>query len=149
MVLFDAAPFYGNAPLRFRAIPDSLADLHLEGSECCLIHADNPLSTQKDMGVWLNPNVRVGYSAATYDAVQGKQGETFPGPFTTVAGAWMLRWTRWRTPVQQYLERVSVLERVKKWQDATPRGKMLRKEPGVNCLVNEKQIMWMNGWRHL
>ncbi|KAJ4396833.1 hypothetical protein N0V93_001055 [Gnomoniopsis smithogilvyi] len=58
MVLFDAAPFYGEEPLRFRAIPDSLADFHLEGSECCLIHADNPLSARESSGVWLNPNRR-------------------------------------------------------------------------------------------
>ncbi|CAN8098685.1 unnamed protein product [Discula destructiva] len=149
MVLFDAAPFYGTAPLRFRAIPDSLADLHLEGSECCLVHADNPLSAQKGKGVWLNPNVRVGYSAATYDTVQGKHGHTFPGPFTTIAGAWALRWMRWRAPVQQYIEKTSVVKKVKKWQDATPPGMAPREEKGATCLINEKQIMWMNGWRHL
>lgn len=149
MVLFDAAPFYGDAPLRFRAISDSLADFHLEGSECCLIHADNPLSAREGKGVWLNPNVRVGYSAATYNAVQGIQDATFPGPFTTITGAWSYRWLRWRTPLQYHLEGTSVVKRVRKWQNATPRGEILREEPGVNCLINEKQIMWMNGWRHL
>lgn len=149
MVIFDAEPFYGRAPLRFRAIPDSLADQHLEGSECCLIHADNPLSAHEDKGVWLNPNVRVGYSAAVYGQVQARQGDTFPAPFTTVVGAWALRWMRWRAPIQQYLERSLVVKRVKAWQEATPHGETLREEPGVSCLVNEKQIMWMNGWRHL
>ncbi|BAE60536.1 unnamed protein product [Aspergillus oryzae RIB40] len=54
VVAMDAAPFYQHPPLKFRGISDSLAKSHLEGSECCLIHADNPLSREK--GVWLNPN---------------------------------------------------------------------------------------------
>ncbi|KAI9877771.1 MAG: hypothetical protein M1830_000498 [Pleopsidium flavum] len=59
MVVFDATPFYGNSDaLLFRGIPDSLAEYHLEASECCLIHADNPLTARR--GVWLNSNVRVG-----------------------------------------------------------------------------------------
>lgn len=56
-VAMDASAFY-DQNLTFRGIPDDLASLHLEGSECCLIHADNPLSHSK--GVFLNPNVRVG-----------------------------------------------------------------------------------------
>ena len=64
----DASPFYSPSdPLRFRGIPDSLASTHLEASECCLIHADNGLSTKK--GVWLNPRVRVGYSVEAYESV--------------------------------------------------------------------------------
>ncbi|EAQ87609.1 hypothetical protein CHGG_04228 [Chaetomium globosum CBS 148.51] len=53
--------------LRFRGIPDSLAALHLEASECCLIHADNPGSRTR--GVYVNPAVRVGYNRLAYDAV--------------------------------------------------------------------------------
>lgn len=153
MVLFDAAPFYENGDehnaLRFRAIPDSLADLHLEGSECCLIHADNPLSGRPDKGVWLNPNVRVGYGAGAYEAVRGRQGAAFPGVFATVAGAWANRWLGWRGKLQQNLERGTVFKRVGQWREATPHGEPLRTEPGVACLINEKQIMWMNGWKHL
>ena len=56
----NAAPFYDQVnTLRFRGVPDTLAERHVEGSECCLIHADNRLS--KDLGIWINPNVRVGY----------------------------------------------------------------------------------------
>ena len=149
MVLFDAAPFYADPPLRFRAIPDSLADLHLEASECCLIHADNALSAQPDRGVWLNPNVRVGYSASSYRAVQARQGKKFPGPFATVAGAWANRWLRWRGSLSQHFENATVLKRLEKWRAETPDGGPSRQEPGVSCLINEKQIMWMNGWRHL
>ncbi|PUU82958.1 mannosyltransferase 1 [Tuber borchii] len=46
MVTFDAALFLPPSNFRFR------------GSECCLIHYDNP---SLDKGVWLNPNVRVAY----------------------------------------------------------------------------------------
>lgn len=191
MVLFDAAPFYGDLkksqdedghdgahpeaptpiPLRFRGIPDSLADLHLEASECCLIHADNPLSRLGGGGggggVWLNPNVRVAYSARAYDAVRGRHGAPFPaGVWATVAGAWANRWLGWRAPLQQRLEAGTVLRRVRRWMEeggkeaasdgsgsgkgqGEEKRKMKRSEPGVSCLVNEKQIMWMNGWKHL
>ncbi|KAK2855668.1 hypothetical protein FQN49_004966, partial [Arthroderma sp. PD_2] len=53
-VVMDSSPFYQDPPLKFRGISDGIAKMHLEGSECCLVHADNPLS--KQMGVWLNPN---------------------------------------------------------------------------------------------
>lgn len=142
MVLFDAAPFYADPPLKFRGIADSLADLHLEASECCLIHADNALSAHPDKGVWLNPNVRVGYSVKAYKAVQGKHGATFPGPFATVLGEWANRWLWFRGNVQQHLERGTIMARLLRWRGAGS-------EPGHACLINEKQIMWMNGWRHL
>ncbi|OAQ97990.1 hypothetical protein LLEC1_03544 [Akanthomyces lecanii] len=50
IVVMPADPFVSPTKLRFRGIPDSLALQHLEGSECCLIHADNPLS--KTLGAW-------------------------------------------------------------------------------------------------
>ncbi|KAJ4289447.1 hypothetical protein N0V88_006927 [Collariella sp. IMI 366227] len=38
-------PFvHPSRPLLFRGVPDSLAAKHVEGSECCLVHADNLLS---------------------------------------------------------------------------------------------------------
>lgn len=149
MVLFDAAPFYADPPLRFRATPDSLADLHLEASECCLIHADNVVGPQAAKGVWLNPNVRVGYSPSAYRAVQGRQGEKFPGPFTTVVGAWTNRWLRCRGRVSEYFESATVRKRLERWWAETPGDEPNSKEPGVTCLINEKQIMWLNGWRHI
>ena len=145
MVLFDAAPFYTDPPLQFRGIDDSLADLHLEASECCLIHADNPLSAQRNRGVWLNPNVRVGYNVAAYRRVQG----TFPGAWAAVQGAWANRWLRWRCSLQFSLESATVRRRLRDWGEATPVGERQRTEAGVSCLINEKQIMWQNGWKHL
>ena len=63
VVAMNAEPFYDKThPLRFRGVPNTLAHRHVEGSECCLIHADNRLS--KDLGVWINPKVRVGYCHA-------------------------------------------------------------------------------------
>ncbi|KAL9070523.1 MAG: hypothetical protein Q9161_004820 [Pseudevernia consocians] len=72
IVAFDAAPFYDPNRLKFRGVPDSLALHHVEGSECCLIHVDNPLT--QSHGVWLNPNVRVGYSPEAYAAASGQTG---------------------------------------------------------------------------
>ncbi|KAI3401694.1 hypothetical protein diail_9358 [Diaporthe ilicicola] len=148
MVVLDAAPFQADPPLRFRAIPDALADLHLEGSECCLVHADNPLSAEAAGGVWLNPNVRVGYSVPAYEAVRARHGEKFPGVWATVAGAWANRWLRWKGTLSHRVEDATVAKRLRQWVAEAPEGEP-RREPGVSCLINEKQIMWMNGWRHL
>lgn len=150
MVIFDASPFRADPPLRFRAIPDALADLHLEGSECCLVHADNPLSAETGSGggVWLNPNVRVGYSAPAYEAVRAVGGEKFPGAWATVVGAWANRWLAWRAGLSHHVENATVTKRLRQWVADAPEGEP-RREPGVSCLINEKQIMWMNGWRHL
>jgi hypothetical protein len=146
MVLFDSSPFYADPPLRFRGIDDSLADLHLEASECCLIHADNFLSRDPDKGVWLNPNVRVGYNVPVYQAVKGGR---FPGPVATVVGGWVNRWLRFKGRLQHNLEQVTVQKRLAKWRSETPTGELTRIEVGESCLINEMQIMWQNGWKHL
>ncbi|KAF2023587.1 hypothetical protein EK21DRAFT_105211 [Setomelanomma holmii] len=64
MVAMAAQPFLSSPPLRFRGVSDSVAASHVEGSECCLIHVDN---TEKQ--VYVNPNVLVGYSSESYDAI--------------------------------------------------------------------------------
>ena len=48
MVAFDVAPFLPPSNLRFRGVSDSLGEWNVEGSECCLIHYDNPAT---DKGV--------------------------------------------------------------------------------------------------
>lgn len=144
IVAFDSAPFYADPPLKFRGIDDTLADLHLEGSECCLIHADNYLTSEK--GVWLNPNVRVGYSVDAYRRVQKNY---FPSPFWTVVGAWMNRIKSGRITIQSQLEGRVVAKRLEQWEADTPEGDPRRYEPGAACLINEMQIMWENGWKHL
>ncbi|KAL0936455.1 polysaccharide export protein [Colletotrichum truncatum] len=144
IVAFDAAPFYAETPLRFRAIDDSLAALHLEGSECCLIHADNYLSREK--GVWLNPNVRVGYNEEVF---RQTRLDRFPTPWTAVVGIWANRYLRARNSIQLGLEAWVVEKRLRRWVDETPTSELPRKEPGKMCLINEMQIMWMNGWKHI
>ncbi|GAP85926.1 putative polysaccharide export protein [Rosellinia necatrix] len=144
VVVFDSAPFYASSPLLFRGIEDSLADFHLEGSECCLIHADNYLSSEK--GVWLNPNVRVGYGVDAYRQIKVNH---FPSPFWAVLGAWVNRIKSGRIAIQTQLEARVVSQRLEQWMAETPDGDVPRYEPGAPCLINEMQVMWENGWRHL
>ncbi|KAG8529677.1 uncharacterized protein KY384_005158 [Bacidia gigantensis] len=150
IVAFDAAPFYSthssqeneqtSTPgLRFRGISDALSMKHLEGSECCLVHVDNPLSSTR--GVWVNPNVRVGYSLEAYEAMHPKDGQ-WPGSWGTIAGAWRNRVMRWATSPR--IKEGVVRRRV----DA--HGKESgEKEKGEVCLINEMQVLRGNGWAHV
>jgi len=63
-----ATPFYEDQPLLFRGLSDSLADSHLEASECCLIHVDNSFARKK--GIWVNPKVEVSYPELSYDQMK-------------------------------------------------------------------------------
>jgi hypothetical protein len=137
-----ASPFVAeNSPLRFRAIPDSLAEHHLEGSECCLIHADNPLSAE--LGVYLNPRVRVGYNIEAYEATHPKGGGSWLSTWQIFRGLWSSRLLRWL-----YLaggrDRV-VRRRLKKWEGDSE----LNIEPGSFCLIDEMQVLIENGWAHV
>ena len=138
MVAFDATPFYsGNNPLQFRGIPDSLALHHLEGSECCLIHADNPLTPL--YGVWLNPSVRVGYDPEAYAAVHPDGAAFWPPATEAIRGIW---WNRiWRWVTLTFHKRWLISGRLQKWK----REGNERHEPGVQCL----QVLIWNGWAHV
>lgn len=143
-----AAPFYTTpTPLRFRGIPDSLATRHLEGSECCLIHTDNSLSAQQ--GVWLNPNVRVGYDSHAYDVVNPRDDDSsraanaWVGVASVLHGSWENRVLRWLTTT--WFEDATVGRRVGRWRA----GGGGREESGVACLVNEMQVLVANGWAHV
>ncbi|KAH9436922.1 hypothetical protein MCOR02_000586 [Pyricularia oryzae] len=139
------------SPLLFRGIPDSLALRHLEGSECCLIHADNPLSATR--GVWLNPNVRVGYSGDAYDAVHPSDGH-----------AWLSWWDIWAGLWRNRLRRMTATPAVKEWKvrrlvqqwrssgDDGMRNDVAgdgEDETGLFCLINEMQVLAENGWAHV
>lgn len=139
LVAMPAGPFYAKSPLRFRGIPDSLASAHLEGSECCLIHADNRLS--KYLGVYLNPRVRVGYSGDAYDAVNptGK----WLSRWQILRGIWSNRLRRWTT--SPLPKEMVVRNRVEKWASQSEQNH----EPGVFCLVNEMQVLHPRGWAHV
>ncbi|KAJ4285963.1 hypothetical protein N0V90_013529 [Kalmusia sp. IMI 367209] len=138
-VAMPAQPFISDPPLRFRGIPDSLAASHLEGSECCLIHADNPLSAEKR--VLVNPNVRVGYSGEAYDAVHPQRSLQ---SFWQIFGAlWENRLRRWTTTVS--FKEMYVRRQIARWK----KGNRHREERGNSCLVNEMQVLAENGWAHV
>lgn len=145
MVAMDAEPFYGTDPLRFRGIPDSLADLHLEGSECCLIHADNPLSATQ--GVFLNANVRVGYNVEAYETVNAFL--TWPSPFQRIKGAWMVRFAKPFALWRYATENLVIDRRLKQWRALKGPNGERHDEKGGHCLINEMQVLVENGWKHL
>jgi hypothetical protein len=134
-----AAPFTASTPLQFRGIADSLAKSHLEGSECCLIHADNPLSKQK--GVYLNPLVRVGYSGPAYVAVNPVVN--WLTPRRILQGLWENRLRRW-TSLAWIKERI-VRSRISRWVALSGKNR----EPGSYCVINEMQILHPYGWYHV
>lgn len=141
-VAFNAQPFYSSiSPLRFRGISDSLAAHHLEGSECCLIHADNTLT--HDQGVWLNPQVRVGYSVDAYRSVH-TPSSCWPSTAAKISGIWQNRFRRWSTFT---FHKAWVLRgRIKEWRKESVED---RHEPGFQCLINEMQVLVSNGWAHV
>jgi hypothetical protein len=139
MVAMPAAPFTSKTPLRFRGIPDSLAASHLEGSECCLIHADNPLTSQH--GVYVNPLVRVGYSGPAYVAVNPIIN--WLSPRTILQGLWTNRLRRWTS--SPWLKERTVSNRVAQWAALSDENR----EPGQFCIINEMQILHPWGWGHV
>lgn len=138
-VAMPAAPFLASPPLRFRGIPDSLASFHLEGSECCLIHADNPLSAQR--GVYLNPLVRVGYTTAAYAAVNPILNWLTPNRI--LQGLWLNRIRRW-TMFPHFKER-AVRHQIAHWTTLSSANR----EPGEFCVINEMQVLDPRGWYHV
>ncbi|KAH1515128.1 hypothetical protein KXX29_000456 [Aspergillus fumigatus] len=139
MVAMPIEPFVSATPLRFRGIPDSLAVFHLEGSECCLIHADNPLSGHQ--GVYLNPKVRVGYNGPAYEAVH--PAGSWLSPQYIALALWENRFRRWATT--SLFKKFVVRRRLAQWK-ALSSG---RHEPGEFCLINEMQVLVANGWAHV
>ncbi|KAK4697566.1 alpha-1,3-mannosyltransferase, partial [Lecanoromycetidae sp. Uapishka_2] len=139
IIAFDATPFYEPDPLQFRGVPDSLALHHVEGSECCLIHADNPLTPTQ--GVWMNPDVRVGYSPQAYTAVH--PGSYWPSIFGRIWGIWVNRLWRWSTT--SAFKEATIKTRLSKWK--AENAEVL--EPGPQCLINEMQVLIENGWAHV
>jgi hypothetical protein len=131
-----AEPFI-SGQLRFRGISDSLAASHLEGSECCLIHVDNPLRAER---TYVNPQVRVGYNSGAYTAVhpQGIPSSTWQ----IYKALWGNRLLRWST--SSWLKEWRTQRTVAKWSRRSKED-----EAGVICLVNEMQVLTENGWAHV
>lgn len=134
-----AAPFIAERPLRFRGIPDSLALLHLEGSECCLIHSDNPLSPSK--GVYLNPLVRVGYNVRSYAAVNPIIN--WLSAKSILKGLWVNRIQRWTTT--DWFKEWIAQRRVDQWTALSHANR----EFGRVCIINEMQVLDVYGWAHV
>lgn len=148
-VVMDATPFYQHPPLIFRGISDSLALEHLEGSECCLIHADNYLSEEK--GVWLNPNVRVAYSGQAYDRVNAVINPTWPSLFIRVTGIWVNRLARIFGAFGRESRRSERDSRIDAWSSRTDvsAGEISSNLRGSHCLIDETQILHEYGWIHI
>lgn len=147
IVVFQAEPFYGSKALSFRGIPDSLALRHLEGSECCLIHADNRLTRLH--GVWLNPNVRVSYNPESDKIVRAETG-LWPTKKEKFVGIWKNRFARLVGIIPRYIQEYRVGKRMKLWGYET-RDEAHGEIPGAwsHCLINEMQVLVQNGWKHL
>lgn len=145
-------------PLRFRGISDDLALSHVEGSECCLVHADNTLF-RKD-GIWINPNVRVGYCHPALHLQPAEHEGDYhrlcnmayvnvhpAGAWTSVTsifqGLWSNRIRRWLT-TSSYMRSI-----VKGRTGAWTSEEAGRREPGEFCLVDEMQVIAGNGWAHV
>ena len=142
IVMMDAAPFYATQDrLAFRGISDSLSLHRLEGSECCLIHSDNPLSASK--GVFLNPNARVGYNASAYETVNPPAGVPWLSLFDIIWGSWENRARRWLSST--WLSQSRTARKIVSWQ---AQGEA-RTETGKDCLIDEMQVVSWNGWAHI
>jgi hypothetical protein len=137
----NAEPFYRYPRLAFRGIPDTLAKSHIEGSECCLIHADNPFTRM--YGVWLNPNVRVGYNDQAYREVNSESSSTWMSLFSVARGLWTNRLTRWSSST--WFKELLVRRRVNLWMKMHTGSY----EVGTSCLINEMQVLVANGWAHV
>ncbi|KKY29119.1 putative polysaccharide export protein [Phaeomoniella chlamydospora] len=139
MVIMPVEPFYDKLnPLRFRGVNDKLAAYHLEASECCLIHSDNPYTPSR--GVWLNPRVRVGYNEAAYKMVKDAN---WLGSLDIVVGLWRNRILRWSTT--SWFTKGTIRQRLKEYTKRNPNNP----ETGTFCLINEMQVLVENGWAHV
>jgi hypothetical protein len=147
LAIFSAAPFYASPPLEFRGIDDALAQKHVEGSECCLIHVDMAHITTgmegDGGGVWINPNVRVGYNDVAFSAVNREGG--WPTGYGRIDGVWANRW-HWATGwYWRWREKWAVDGAVRSWE----REGEDRREEGEFCLVDSMQVLVENGWMHI
>jgi hypothetical protein len=131
-------PFVAKHPLRFRGLPDTLAQSHLEASECCLLYADNPLSTSKP--ILLNPAVRVGYNGSAYDVMHS--AEAVLSPLQIWSAVWENRLRRWVTAT--WWKEWVVQQRIMLWTKVTG-----QEEKGEFCAINEMQVIMERGWKHV
>ena len=155
ITLMDATPFYNSVDgkgdsvdgLRFRGVSDSLASKHLEGSECCLIHADLTAMGAAEHGIYVNPAVRVGYTEEAYNFTHFGPENTFISPTQYVLAKWLYRLNRLRTPSAEK-QMKTVHRRVEKWKKESSNSLEKREEQGEMCLIDEMHLLIWNGWKH-
>ena len=152
IVAMDTAPFYSQMDrLRFRGVPDSLATKHVEGSECCLVHADNPLSA--GLGVWINPTVRVGYCHPDLHDLKVKPSweaytRVCQAPYDAVhpPGSWVshfrIAWGLFENRLLRllslrWMQSNSIRASLRAWE-AESKDNV---EPGEMCLVDEMHVL--------
>lgn len=164
MLAVDAAPYYdvrvkkadgSSTPtpgLRFRGLPDSLAVMGLEASECCLIHADLIARKQAQKGIFINPAARSGYERAAWDLTHLPPDDNFVSLYQYISGVYYMRLARWKidgvsSSAGQNMRRI--YEKIAGWADT---GKALgetREEVGDYCAIEEMHILIWNGWKHV
>ena len=152
MVIMDASPFYdgigeAEAGLRYRGIEDSLAEKHVEGSECCLIWADLAATGDAEAGIWVNPAVRLGYVTKAYEDTHFGANKDFLSGMVFVKGIWRNRGIRWFGGGMQQAKVVK--NRIVQWKKEGKRKGKDRNEVGEMCLIDEMHVLIWNGWKHL
>jgi hypothetical protein len=152
MVAMDAGPFYGGSAgqetgLRYRGIDDSLAEKHVEGSECCLIWADMEANGDLEKGIWVNPAVRVGYVKKAYEDTHFGVNRDFISATVYVKGVWRNRSIRWFGGGMKQAQ--AVRTRVAQWKKEGRKQGKKRDEVGEMCLIDEMHVLIWNGWKHL
>ncbi|KAK1140659.1 hypothetical protein N8T08_009972 [Aspergillus melleus] len=129
IIAIPAHPFMANPPLQFRGIADQLAAARLEGSERCLLHADNPLSATR--GLYVNPHVRVAYGGVAYAAVQ---------PIQSWLSFWHVLGSLWESRLRRSVAIPSLSEwRVRRRLALWESRSTLNREPGRFCLLDRSQ----------
>lgn len=150
---FKADPFYeaGRGRLGYRGAEDGLAQRHIEGSECCFVHADLEKylgTTGKREGIWVNPNVRVGFNEEAYKSANPKGGG-WPGAGDRVLGTWKNRLVRWFRHSWRRESADKVVARIEQWIAEGKESGEEREEVGDYCLVDETQVLFEAGWMHV
>lgn len=152
MVVMDAAPFYESnggreSWLKYRGIEDSLAEKHVEGSECCLIWADMEANGDTEKGIWVNPAVRVGYVKKAYEDTHFGLNRDFISAAEYVKGVWRNRIIGSVGGGMKQAKAVRM--RVAQWKKEGRKQGKERDEVGEMCLIDEMHVLIWNGWKHL
>lgn len=75
----------------------------------------------------------------------------WPGQYEKWIGMWKNRYARWTAWGGVWSEQWLVRRKLHKW---AKQGQMMsppekREEPGGECLINEMQVLFENGWQHV